>query len=213
MLLYRSCYQKKSYKSLWYKYQPAWLKIVPSISWQFENRSCVAVTVLNTKHGIAYSKFICALSSNTKVLTLCSILERPEIPHLTSIALWALEAASSQAAIWCGATTADDLQLFFCTVGSVQQFLDELLQAHLGVGFTCCRLLKELVNLGDLPEGRGRTEALVGHSSYSRRHTTSSLNRAVFLCLYNLHKLSLIRVQTSDLLFFPWGRKIQEVDL
>lgn len=78
-------------------------------------------------------------------------------PNLASVALRGLQAAASQAAIRRGATAADDLQLFFGPVGSVQKLLNELLQAHLSVGFTGRRLLKELVNLGDLPVGtRGR---------------------------------------------------------
>lgn len=76
-------------------------------------------------------------------------------PHLASVALWGLKTAASQATIRCGATAADDLQLFFGTVGAVQQLLNKLLQAYLGVGFTRRRLLQELVNLGNLPEGGG----------------------------------------------------------
>ncbi len=74
--------------------------------------------------------------------------------HLASITLRGLEAAASQAAVRRGATAADDLQLFFGAVRSVQQLLNELLQPHFGVGFTCRRLLKELVDLGNFPEGR-----------------------------------------------------------
>lgn len=81
-------------------------------------------------------------------------------PHLASVALGGLEAAPSQAAVWCGAAAADDLQLFLGAVGSVQKLLDELLQTHLGVGFPCSRLLKELVYLGDLPVGRSRNDGI-----------------------------------------------------
>lgn len=78
-------------------------------------------------------------------------------PNLASVALRGLQAAASQAAVRRGATAADDLQLFFGPVGSVQKLLNELLQAYLSVCFTGRRLLKELVNLGDLPVGtRGR---------------------------------------------------------
>lgn len=83
-------------------------------------------------------------------------------PHLAAIALWGLEAAASQAAVRCGATAADDLQLFFCAVGPVQQLLNELLQTHLGIGFPCRCLLKELVDLGDLPAGTGGSGNITG---------------------------------------------------
>lgn len=86
-------------------------------------------------------------------------------PHLASVALWGLEAAAPQAAVRCGATAADDLQLFFGTVCSVQQLLNELLQPHFGIGFTCRRLLKELVNLGNFPV---------------RKEGSSNVNRAFF---------------------------------
>lgn len=85
-------------------------------------------------------------------------------PHLASVALSGLKAAASQAAIGRGATAADDLQLFFGAVRSVQQLLDELLQPHFGVGFTCRRLLEELINLGDFPEGSEENGDEMRHS-------------------------------------------------
>lgn len=84
----------------------------------------------------------------------CNRRCKSRYPHLAPIALWGLEAAASQAAVRCGATAADDLQLFFGAVRSVQQLLNELLQSHFGIGFTRRRLLKELVDLGDFSEGR-----------------------------------------------------------
>lgn len=78
-------------------------------------------------------------------------MNSPYTPHLASVALGALEAAASQAAVGRGATATDDLQLFFGPVGPVEQLLYELLQTHLGVGFTRCRLLEELIDLSDLP--------------------------------------------------------------
>lgn len=75
-------------------------------------------------------------------------------PHLASVALGCLEAAAAQAAVGRGTAAADDLQLLLGAVRAVQQLLDELLQPHFGVGLARCRLLEELVNLGDFPGGR-----------------------------------------------------------
>lgn len=75
--------------------------------------------------------------------------ERPVSAHLAPVPLRGLEAAAAEAAVGCGTTAADDLQLFFCAVCSVQQLLNELLQTDLGVSFPCRRLLEKLVNLSD----------------------------------------------------------------
>lgn len=60
--------------------------------------------------------------------------------------------STPQAGAGCAATAAaDDLQLTLSTVGPLQEFLDELLQAQLGTGLPRCCLLQELVNLYHLP--------------------------------------------------------------
>lgn len=81
------------------------------------------------------------------------------LPHLASIALGGLEATAPQAAVRRAAAAADDLQLFFGAIGSVQQLLDELLQPHFGIGLTRRRLLEELVDLGDFPKRQRRGRA------------------------------------------------------
>lgn len=82
-------------------------------------------------------------------------------PHLASVALGCLEAAAAQAAVGRGTAAADDLQLLLGAVRAVQQLLDELLQPHFGVGLARCRLLEELVNLGDFPGGQKRRAAVL----------------------------------------------------
>lgn len=72
--------------------------------------------------------------------------------HLPSVSLGGLQAAVSQAAVGCGATAADDLQLFLGAVGSVQQLLNKLLQADFSVGLPRRGVLQELVDLCHLPE-------------------------------------------------------------
>ena len=81
---------------------------------------------------------------------------------LPSVALWPLEAATAKAAVGRAAAAADDLQLLLGAVCAVQQLLDELLQAHLGVGLARRRLLQELVDLGHLPAGGRRTSLTLG---------------------------------------------------
>lgn len=78
--------------------------------------------------------------------------------YRSSSAFGSWHAAPSQAAIGgCPATAADDLKLFLRPVCPVQKFLDELLKAHFGIGFTGRRLLQELVDLDHLPERRGKS--------------------------------------------------------
>lgn len=79
-------------------------------------------------------------------------------PNLTSGSFWCLQTAAAQAAVWRGATAADDLQLFLGAVGAVQKLLNELLQTHLSICFTCRRLLEEVVDLGNLPADTERGE-------------------------------------------------------
>lgn len=80
--------------------------------------------------------------------------------NLASVALGGLVAAVAQAAIGCGGTAGDDLQLFLGTVRPVQELLDELLQPHLGVGLARRCLLEELVDLSDLPADEGRRNSV-----------------------------------------------------
>lgn len=71
-------------------------------------------------------------------------------------------AAPPQAAIGGRPTTAaDDLELLLRSVSPIQKFLDELLKAHFGVGFTGRRLLQELVDLDHLPARRGKSWCFV----------------------------------------------------
>lgn len=95
--------------------------------------------------------------------------------NLASVALGGLEAAVAQAAVGCGRTAGDDLQLFLGAVRPVQQLLDELLQPHFGVGFARRRLLEELVNLSNLPANRHPRNVLWLYHMISLGHTNQKL--------------------------------------
>lgn len=77
-----------------------------------------------------------------------------------SLSAW--RSAASQTAVRSRSTAAaDDLKLLLSPVCPIQQLLNEVLQAHLGVGLAGGRLLQELVNLQHLPVREGQRVTLI----------------------------------------------------
>lgn len=93
--------------------------------------------------------------------------------YLSPAGFGALQAAVAQAPVRRGSTAADDLELFLCSVCSFQQLLDELLQSHFSAGFTCRRLLQELIDLSHLSAEMQHSTA-VSDGTVTSNHITST---------------------------------------